>query len=226
MTHVSTRERPFLGLLAWLVLGLIVAVLHSCGPEPTKSIQTAGKSFFPLAVGNKWIFTCERVGDGKSLTDTVRIDAKTSRAGSDYYRLRASWPGFREGLWVRRDTNGNLSWSADGLGPEHRFLLIDVPVGSVWPTGLPDCVDSLSMQDDYAVVTTPYGRFDGAREIGDIGRCVDAGWGIRLARGVGPVEVSWITIAGPNVFLLTNAMVKDDSTSMSSRSITSPLAPG
>ncbi len=214
-----------MGLLVWLALGAIVAILHSCGPEPTKSVQTAGNTFFPLSVGNKWIFLCEKASIGGRLVDTLRIDAKTSRGGSDYYRLRGLWPGFEHGLWVHRDNGGNLSWAADGMGPEHQFLLFDAPVGAAWPTGLPVCADSLSMHDDYAVVTTPYGRFDGAREIGDVGHCMDAGWDIRLARGIGPVAYSVMTIAGPNVYLLTGAVVKDDSTTGPTFVLAHPSSP-
>ncbi len=118
--------------------------------------------------------------------------------------------GFQQGLWVRRNPNGNLSWSAGGRGPEHQFLRFDVSRGVAWPTGLHECADSLKMYEEYAVASTPCGRFDGVREIGDIHRCMDFGWGVKLARGVGPVVVTYVTIGGTREFLLKSAVVKDD----------------
>ena len=210
MSRVTSTERSIWEPFLWVAILLLIGLLHACGSEPTKTVQTAGSSFFPLSVGNKWYFSWDRDGGGTPSTDTVQIDAVSGFGGSAYYHLRCSWPGFRDGLWIRRDPRGNLTWSASGRGPEHQFLLFDVPAGAVWPTGLPECIDSLSMYGEYEVATTPYGRFDGVREIGDLGRCIDAGWGVKLARGVGPVAVSWITIAGPSECLLTKADVKDD----------------
>ena len=223
MSRVTSTERSIWGPLLWVAILLVFGLLHSCGTEPTRTVQTAGNSFFPLSVGNRWYLSMNLPGDQHDVIDTVQIDSVSGFGGSAYYHLRCSWPGFREGLWIRRDPQRNLTWSASGDGPEHQFLLFDVPVGAVWPTGLPECTDSLSMYDDYAVVTTPYGRFDGVREIGDIGRCIDAGWGSKLARGVGPVAVSWITIAGPRHGLLTDARVKDDASATESEVVLGPL---
>ena len=210
MWHKRATERPILGALIWLAIVVLLCLLHACGTEPTKAIQTAGNSFFPLAVGNRWVFQWDGGDGGQKRADTVLIDNVAANGEDAYYHLRCSWPGFEQGRWIRRMSNGNLTWATHPRGPERQFLLFDVAVGTKWPTGLFECADSLSMYEDYAVVTTPYGRFDGVREIGDVGQCMDAGWGIKLARGVGPVAVSWITIAGPRQCLLVDAQVRDD----------------
>ena len=215
MRHKQAIDRPILGQLIWLAIVTLLCLLHACGPEPTKAVQTAGNSFFPLAVGNRWIFRWNGGQTGQTYTDTVQIVDRAVYGDDAYYRIRCDWPGFQEGRWIRRLGNGNLTWTTHPRGPERQFLLFDAAVGTVWLAGLADCVDSLSMQDDYTVVTTPYGRFDGAREIGDVGRCPDNGWGIKLARGVGPVVLSSITIAGPNHGLLVDARVADDTVTAS-----------
>lgn len=198
------------GAVIWLAIIVLLGLIHACNSQSTKTMQTAGNSFFPLAKGNLWIFQWDSSHPGQSQADTVLIDDVAVYGEDSYYHLRGSWPGFQQGQWVRRLENGNLTWTTHPRGPEHQFLLFDAAVGTVWPTGLSECTDSLSMHDDYAVVTTPYGRFDGVREIGDIGQCMDAGWGIKLARGVGPVAVSWITYGGLNRCLLVAAHLKDD----------------
>ena len=66
------------------------------------------------------------------------------------------------------------------------------------------------MWDDYAVVETPFGRFDGVQVIGDLARCPDFGWAVSTAKGVGPVRWVQETIAGPIEWMLTETRVHDD----------------
>ena len=73
------------------------------------------------------------------------------------------------------------------------------------------CLKSLALIDDYAVVNTPVGRFDGTREIGGGWiDCTDVGWTADFARGVGPVRWEAITIAGPTNWLLVDARIRDE----------------
>ena len=193
-----------------------IALLHACHSLSDDDIHPAGPSFFPLSVGNSWVFTASASRTARDSAiletkDTLLIDQKVIFQGRRYYRLRwTSWSGAQTDTWVYRDHIGNVHW-ADSPGSEgHRFLMFNAAVGDTWHTGREGCLDSLRMWDDYAVVETPYGRFDGAQEIGDIGHCLDFGWGVTTVRGIGPVRWTQVTIAGPIEWLLTDAQVHDD----------------
>jgi len=191
-----------------------LALLLACHSLSDDGIHPAGPSFFPLSVGNNWVFTASREAHDSAVQetkDTLLIDQTVTTHGKRFYRLRwTSWSGTRTDTWVCRDRAGNVHWSDSPESESHQFLVFDAAVGEAWHTGRDGCLDSLRMWDDYAVVETPYGRFDGVQEIGDIAQCADFGWGVSTARGIGPVRWTQITIAGSVEWLLTEAQVHDD----------------
>lgn len=193
---------------------LALAVLHACQSASVDDIQPAGSTFFPLSVGNTWVFTSSRsLPDSTTVVakDTLLIDESTVVSGKRLYRLLwSSWSGTQSDTWVWRDDSGNVHWTDSPQARSHRFLVFGAKVGETWETGRDGCLDSLRMWEDYAVVETPYGRFDGVQVIGDVTRCADYGWGVSTARGVGPVRWVQVTIAGPIEWLLTEAHVQDD----------------
>lgn len=196
---------------------VLILALTGCARQPV-DVVPAGESFMPLAVGNQWIFEEQQqyVRDSyvASRRDTVSVTAKSVRQGVEFFKLEASWPGFEEdGLWLSRGSNGNVYVSAKPQLGGTAFLVFDAEVGQRWPLGetLHGCLTSLALLDDYAVVNTPAGRFDGAREIGGGWiDCTDFGWTADFARGVGPVRWEAITIAGPTNWLLIEADIHDD----------------
>jgi len=193
---------------------LALALLHACQSASLDDIEPAGTTYFPLSVGNTWVFTSSRsLPDSTTLVtkDTLQIDESVVAGGKRFYRLRwSSWSGTQTGTWVYRDEAGNVHWSDSPQAHSHDFLVFDAKVGATWNTGRDGCLDSLRMWDDYAVVETPYGRFDGVQVIGDVARCSDFGWGVSTARGIGPVRWVQITIAGQIDWLLSEAHVRDD----------------
>lgn len=211
MAAIDQTKRPIVGVLFWVALAACLSLIHSCSSDSGANVHTAGTSFFPLAIGNKWILVSDlSAGMPKSTADTVLVDNRVIRGSKTFYHVRSSLVFLRSVTWVRRDDEGNLLWCATPGEVEQLFLKFDGPVGHSWRTGMANCDDSLSMRDDYAVVNTPYGRFDGVLEIGDNRCCADAGWAIRLARGVGPVSMVQVTIAGARQWLLSGAQVHDD----------------
>lgn len=198
-----------------LVLGLLA--IAGCSRHGF-DVQPAGESFFPLAEGNRWIFQTATYDaatmPGPARRDTVTITGTARRDGVDYYLIEATWPGFySSGLWVHRTDDGNLLWSKAPGAYEGTLLNFNAEVGQRWPLGddFGDCLTSLALIDDYAVVTTPVGRFDGTREIGGGWiDCTDFGWTADFARGVGPVRWEAITIAGPTNWLLVDARIRDE----------------
>ena len=193
---------------------LVVGVLDAC--RSTSGIHPAGSSFFPLSKGNVWVFA-ERADNPAGATvgnaqDTIRIDKVHTVSGRRFYHLTSNWPGIGPDLWLTRADNGDILWTENPGEETHPFLLFSEDVGETWSTGLPmTCLDSLRMWDDYAIVDTPYGRFDGVHEIGDIAACADFGWGVSTARGVGPVRWLQISFVGVLERVLVSARVQDDS---------------
>lgn len=196
---------------------VLILALAGCARQPV-DVAPAGESFMPLAVGNQWIYQ-EGAYDAATMPmstsrDTVSITAKSVVQGVEFFRLEATWPGFSDGgLWVYRASNGNVFVSKKPQIGGTAFLIFDAEVGQRWPLGetLHGCLTSLALLDDYAVVNTPAGRFDGAREIGGGWiDCTDFGWTADFARGVGPVRWEAITIAGPTNWLLIEAEIHDD----------------
>lgn len=214
MAGLSDRRGRGLSIAFFLITTLaVVGVLDAC--HSSSGIRPAGSSFFPLSKGNVWVFV-ERADNpaGASLgttQDTIRIDRERTVSGRRFYHLTSNWPGIGPDLWLTRADNGDILWT-EAPGQELRsFLMFSEDVGETWSTGLPMiCLDSLRMWDDYAIVDTPYGRFDGVHEIGDIAACADFGWGVSTARGVGPVRWLQISFVGVLERVLVSAHVQDD----------------
>jgi hypothetical protein len=215
-THTTATVLPGIGravvvvfvLLSTLVTGIAIS---GCRQALSRDIHTAGDSFFPLAEGNRWIFAATG-NHRQGVRDTVVIDAEETVGDITFFRLRASWPGFEDGLWVRRNQLGNLIWAKQPGGTGDDLLRFDAPIGARWGKSglLHDCVESVAMYDNYAAVRTPYGLFDGARIFGYLPSCSDFGWGVSAARGVGPVVWQTVTIAGTNEWRLVSAEIHDD----------------
>ncbi|MEW5702800.1 MAG: hypothetical protein AB1792_11310 [Candidatus Zixiibacteriota bacterium] len=186
------------------------AILTGCHSNANGG-NSLGDSFFPLAKGNRWVFAWFEHGREMG-HDTVTIDMAAVVDGVKYYRAQAHWPGFAGGLWIRRDAAGNLGWVEHPGQRQTVFLYPSAKVGERWATGFAadPCADTFAMSDDYAIIATPYGLFDGTRQISAVNQCADNGWGISLARGIGPVSWEAITIAGPRHWLLIAADIHDD----------------
>ena len=206
--------------LAIAGMAIAITALGGCDGDQMAAKLEAGDTYFPLSVGNRWVLqtTVRKAGVStpQTLIDTVSIVARTRVRDNIYYQASAtwSWPGFSaSGRWVRRDTAGNLWVSAQPGGPEARYLIFDADVGDRWnlPEDFDGCLRSLTMIEDYAVVSTPIGRFDGATAIGGGWvDCSDFGWTASFARGVGPVKIEGVTIAGTWELQLIAAVVHED----------------
>jgi len=196
---------------------LLLLMLTACSRQPV-DVVPVGESYMPLAVGNTWVFKAESYSDAPIPTpthhDTVAITAKVVAQGVEFFRLEGTWPGFSNGgLWVYRVSNGNVFVAPEPEIGGSAFLVFDAEVGQRWPLdeSVHGCLNSLALLDDYAVVNTPAGRFDGVREIGGGWiDCSDFGWTASFARGVGPVRWEAITIAGPTNWVLIDARIHDD----------------
>jgi hypothetical protein len=204
-------------MLKRILVPLVIVSMAGCGRQPV-DVVPVGESFLPLAVGNRWVYQAEGFDattmPSSARRDTVSITAKSVAQGGDFFKLEATWPGFEDdGLWVYRAANGNIFVAKTPHVGGSAFLIFDAEVGQRWPVGdqLHGCLSSLALLDDYAAVSTPAGRFDGAKEIGGGWiDCTDFGWTADFARGIGPVRWEAITIAGPTNWLLIEAQIHDE----------------
>lgn len=206
------------GRLSYTAFFLIIGLggfllLHACRSSMVTHVEPAGTSFFPLAEGNRWVFAADPLTDPQAAgrRDTLLIDRVRYFEGERYYRLKWSiWESLSSARWVHREPDGNVYWADSPGGKKHPFLLFNADVGDTWSTGLNACLDSLRLWEEFAVVETPFGRFDDVQVIGDVTRCADMGWDISAAQGIGPVKWSTISIAGLHQWLLVEAQIQDD----------------
>ena len=196
---------------------ILLLALAACSRKPV-DVVPVGESFLPLAVGNTWIFQAEGHEDAVVPTparlDTLSVTGKAVVQNVEFFRLEGTWPGFSNGgLWVFRAPNGNVYTAKAPHVGGSPFLIFDAEVGQRWPLDEPvhGCLNSLALLDDYAVVNTPAGRFDGAREIGGGWiDCTNFGWTASFARGVGPVRWETILFARSTNWVLIDAHIHDD----------------
>jgi hypothetical protein len=204
-------------MLKRILVPLVIVSTAGCARQPV-DVVPVGESFLPLAVGNTWIFQAEGHEDAVVPTsarrDTLSITGKAAMQRIEFFRLEGTWPGFSNGgLWIFRASTGNVYVAREPRVGGTPFLIFDAEVGQRWPLDetVHGCLSSLALLDDYAVVNTPAGRFDGAKEIGGGWiDCTDFGWTADFARGIGPVRWEAITIAGPTNWLLIEADIHDE----------------
>ena len=164
-------------------------------------------SYFPLAVGNRWVY--ERTGPERASTWKVEVVEATMPAGPwQVYWLEGYFPGVSR--WIRASRGGTVTEFAPDEAREYLWYLLGAPRGMSWqlqlaptPTALPvadDCVNGsrlvVASRDD--VVSVPAGQFTRVVRVDFRSRCADAGitseW---FAPGVGLVRREETSIAGP-----------------------------
>ncbi|HEX9750914.1 MAG TPA: hypothetical protein VGB22_06490 [candidate division Zixibacteria bacterium] len=188
-----------------LGLMLVVAVVAIAGVSGCQRVQVDAQTrpLFPLELGNEWTYLAQGgIQDGEKRT--LAIDSAVTRDHRRYFHLS----GFPISLWVYRDRSGNLQWVDHPGSAASPFLRFDADVNEQWESHLSDCGSSW-MADDYAVVETPYARFDGATIIVIDNGCLDRGLSVSVARAVGPVYWETISISGPTQWLLTSVHIND-----------------
>jgi hypothetical protein len=174
--------------------GLALACAHG-SPAPVRPAGPA--DYFPLAVGNEWVFADESPSlpaASKSRTRTVRIVSRDP-----------------EGYFVDSE-RGALRADADCLHDrERRLLCAPIETGRTWASVL-----SVSSTERYEIaavgetVQTPAGRFAGCVRVRATNR---AGPGAQLvlettyAPGVGPVRIETFAVVGATASLQVRAVL-------------------
>jgi hypothetical protein len=172
----------------------------------------AQTEFFPLQVGNEWIFrlagpNAEKRFDGSA---EVPVSAKILRTetfrGEVYYLTRGLAP---RDLWLRMSPEGQL-WARDeeNLG---EILLVDfsAPDGQRFASAWDACTTRGFVAGRQEERTLPFGIFSNLLRVNYLPeRCADAGiaadWFLPY---VGLVRREHITVAGPRVYEMVYARV-------------------
>ena len=172
----------------------------------TSAVRLAPQSaFFPLEVGNRWTYSVEgRAGGGDH---TIRVLDSLDFDGVTYYDVDGLVAGR---AWLRFDSRGRLVQRREG-GSEQLWYDFAAPVGGAWTIDRPDlCFAKAAIESRTETVKTPAGVFTGAVvvDFGPEANCADAGLDRDVfAPGVGLVERTGITIAGPLVMRLREANI-------------------
>jgi len=160
--------------------------------------------YFPLAVGNQWIYVQRGLGGGEPLH--VQIISANQFNGLTYHHVI----GYAERpAWVRHNSSGELV-QYDSSGRERLWYPFAAPDGSSFRTEVPSpCLQQAVLRTRNAEVRVPAGSFSPHVAVEfQPGPCADAGYSEEIfASGVGMVRRTAITIAGPRTFELIWARV-------------------
>ncbi len=113
--------------------------------------------YFPLEVGNVWIYRVRgappRPGD---TTTTVEVTRAAQFAGVTYYLLNE----YRRGeFWVRNDGAGRIYQYDEKAGTESLWYDFSRKIGDTYPTTLPTCCGRAHVRDTAATKSVALGDF-------------------------------------------------------------------
>lgn len=179
------------------LLGLCLAVSAYAQKPPRARIARA--DYFPLAVGNQWVYAQRGAAPGEPVR--VEIVGSAEHGGQVYFELAGFFPG--RGVQVRQTESGDVVERATDAGADRLWYSFR---SLAWMPQLP-CVGRAAAQA--AAVPLP----DGSRRSGLVvrytpGLCADAGLVEEIfAAGVGLVRRVETTIAGPREWNLVFASI-------------------
>lgn len=181
-----------------------VVVLLSLGAAGAS--QCLAQDYFPLQLGNQWIYRSS-FGGGRNATQ-VQVDIPRQELvdGRVYSVVR----GFADApVWLRSDDGGVLYQYDPGTRVESVWAEFRAAVGTTYRTTINPCNQQARVESRNAVAKTPAGEFAGALSIRyPAANCADAGLESELyVPYIGLVQRTSQTIAGPRVMTLTYARI-------------------
>jgi len=165
----------------------------------------AQTEFFPLQLGNQWIYqTGGRWFNGSRIV--VDIPRANIFEGREYAELR----GLPEGnLWLRMGADGTLyRYNPEGR-TESVWAVFSTPAGGTYRTAVDPCNQTAHVESRNARVKVPVGEYENALEIRyPSANCADAGLaGEFYLPYIGLIQRESITIAGPRTMSLVYARI-------------------
>ena len=189
-----------------LYLGLAALVVTGLDAQVRSRSRAAGllqPDLLPLEVGNSW--TLEAQGRFAGDQRTIRVTERVEINSIVYYRVEGLQ---QEPALLRRNARGQIVERTDaGEGLWYDFA---APINGSWRSERNlDCLGQAMLASRGESVQTPARAFDGVLIVGyGPTNCADAGLADEVfAPGVGPVQQTEITIAGPRVYSLLRARV-------------------
>jgi hypothetical protein len=173
----------------------------------TPVLTQSSPGFFPLEVGNEWIYS-----DGTDSFEVKVMREVQEDNGMKYFEISGYLPGDPAGARkIRRGPLGQiLEYNPDGQDfLWYRFGIFSSVLRFETAGDIPCITGSLLMSGGIReTVVTPAGIFDDTLRLGFQSPCADAGiLAENFAGGVGLVERVLQTIAGPRTYRLTSARV-------------------
>jgi hypothetical protein len=165
----------------------------------------ARSSFFPLAAGNSWTYTVDRLGPEDGVT--VEVGDPVDISGVSYFPVSGLAGA---DVLLRSDSRGRIVEYKRDQGREALWWDFAAPIGGTWTPEFPDgCTGPATVAERNALAGVPAGKFAETIRIEyGPGDCADAGVGEEtFAAGVGLVSRTETTIAGPRTMQLVRARV-------------------
>jgi hypothetical protein len=169
-----------------LLLPLAALAVACAGAPAQRKLPPAPRDYFPLAVGNEWVYRDESPALSPAQRGAQRSVRILERTSDGYYR---------------DNERGELRADADCLHDRSRRLLCGpIAVGTSWSS-----VVSVSSTERYEIagtgetVTTPAGRFEDCvrvRAHNRVQRGTDHVLEITYAPRVGPVRIETFAVVG------------------------------
>ncbi|MFN0171229.1 MAG: BsuPI-related putative proteinase inhibitor [Bryobacteraceae bacterium] len=118
--------------------------------------------YFPLAIGNVWIYRITGVGaTPESPVWTIEVKSAETRNGLTYHRVT----GYRDPYLLRSGEEGTVySWD-EKEQREVVWYRFGAGVGEDYPTSVPYCCGRARISSKTATVEVPVGSFDSALEL-------------------------------------------------------------
>ena len=170
-------------------------------------LQAAGAEYFPLQVGNQWIYqTSTRFFNGPATV--VNIPGKKAFGSTSYFIVEGL---AHETLYMRSDDSGKLFVYDERTGGEAQYADFATAVGGSYRTSADPCNATANVLARDAKLTTPVGEFTNALHVEyPAANCADAGLGDDyFVPYIGLVKRQGVTIAGPSSTELVYARIGD-----------------
>jgi hypothetical protein len=131
----------------------------------------AQQEYFPLEVGNQWIYRVGGSFDGG--THVVEVTSTRTVSQREYFVV-TGFPG--NPLLLRKTDEGTLVFFNEEDNQEHTWVAFQAATGEAFRSEIDDCSPVAVIRSKTARLQSPLGQFDSALEVGYApGRCADAG---------------------------------------------------
>jgi Intracellular proteinase inhibitor len=169
-----------------LLLGFVTLSAFAYSPD-----------YFPLQVGNQWVYRGTLGGNASLLT--VSVTATEEHNGQQY----AVVTGWNESpMLVRQDDAGTL-FALGANGAERVLAMFPTAEGAGYAVGIDSCTTQARVESRNATVNVPAGSYPGALLVRYSGSCADAGrTSETFLPWIGLVRREFTTFAGPQVYEL------------------------